>query len=258
MHNDKKEGLRYKLGVCSVSFRQSSPKSIVKATKEAGLDYIEWGSDVHAPYKDTKRLREISLLQNEYGVKCSSYGTYFRLGVTPIDELEGYIDAALLLGTDCLRLWCGDKSGEDMSTAEINSLFDASRAAAKIAEERAVKLCLECHRGTFTQNPHDSVRLMEDINSFCFRMYWQPFQWLDFAGSMESAGLIAPYTENIHVFNWHGDGKYPLCEGSEDWRGYLSRFSKGKTLLLEFMPDGRLESLAKEAAALRAIAGDGI
>lgn len=28
MHNDKKEGLRYKLGVCSVSFRQSSPESI--------------------------------------------------------------------------------------------------------------------------------------------------------------------------------------------------------------------------------------
>ena len=92
--------------------------------------------------------------------------------------------------------------------------------------------------------------------------YW-PFVFdtsdpADFAGSMESAGLIAPYTENIHVFNWHGDGKYPLCEGIEDWRGYLSRFPKGKTLLLEFMPDGRLESLAKEAAGLRAFAGEGI
>ena len=109
----------YKLGLVSVSFRQHSPKEILEAAKAADLSCIEWGSDVHAPCRDIDRLREIAELQREYGIKCSSYGTHFRLGETPIDELESYITAAKILGTDILRLWCGRKCGKDMSTEEL-------------------------------------------------------------------------------------------------------------------------------------------
>ena len=103
---------KYELGLVSVSFRQHDPKTITKAAQAAGLSFIEWGSDVHAPCRDVVRLREIASLQNEYGIFCSSYGTYFRLGETPIDELEDYVRAAKLLGTNILRLWCGRKSGK--------------------------------------------------------------------------------------------------------------------------------------------------
>ena len=187
----------YNSGLASVSFRQISPKEILGAVKSAGLSCIEWGSDVHAPCGDTERLAEIAALQKEYGIVCSSYGTYFRLGETPIGELEVYIQAAKMLGTDILRLWCGGKSGYAMTDEEQNALLDVCRRAAEIAKVSGVTLCMECHKNTFTENVDDALRLMETVNSPHFRMYWQPFQWQSADENTVYASKIANYTEHI-------------------------------------------------------------
>ena len=42
----------YRLGLVSVSFRPYTPEDILKAMTKAGLNYIEWGGDVHAPAGD--------------------------------------------------------------------------------------------------------------------------------------------------------------------------------------------------------------
>ncbi len=249
---------KYTLGLVSVSFRQHTPEEIIKAVKNAGLSCIEWGSDVHAPQDDVEKLERIAELQKKHDIYCSSYGTYFRLGNTPLSELEYYIKAAKILGTRILRLWCGVKSGKDMTEQERNELFSECRKAAEIAEKNDVVLCMECHCGTFTEEANDSAELMKKVASPHFRMYWQPFQWLDTNGSMEVAKAVAPYTEHIHVFNWQGDQRFSLSEGIENWRTYLTAFSVPRTLLLEFMPDDNIDSLSAETEALRKITGENV
>jgi len=246
----------YRLGLVSVSFRQHSPKEILEAAKAAGLSCIEWGSDVHAPCDDTARLMEIAELQKERGIVCSSYGTYFCLTETPIEELESYIQAAKILGTNVLRLWCGRKSGKDMADAEKNDLFEVCKRAAEIAKAADVTLCMECHKKTFTENPDDAVRLMEAIHSPHFRTYWQPFQWQEPRENVINATKIANFAEHIHVFNWKGERKLPLADAVGEWREYIKAFSVPRTLLLEFMPEGTLEELTCEADALRSIIGE--
>ena len=249
----------YELGLVSISFRKCSPEEIVRAVKNAGLTCIEWGSDVHAPVGNIERLREIAALQAEYGVTCSSYGTYFRLGVTPLADLPAYIAAAKILGTNVLRLWGGTKQGADMTPEELAAFTDTCKQAAAMAEEAGVILCLECHMLSVTETPDYAVALMEDVSSPAFRMYWQPFQWLDSEGSLAVAKAYAPYAEHIHVFNWHppkmAPAKSPLAEAVEDWRAYLSVLPAPRALLLEFMPDDRIETLPAEAEALRTIIG---
>lgn len=249
---------KYRLGLVSVSFRQHTPEEIVKAAKSAGLSCIEWGSDIHAPCKDSERLKEIVSLQEKYGIFCSSYGTYFRLGQNSLDELDDYINAAKMLGTRILRLWCGSESGKNMTAEERERLFSECRRAAEIAENNDVILCMECHCGTFTENPEDTEILMKTVNSPCFRMYWQPFQWLDTDGSMAAAEITAPYTEHIHVFNWKGAERFSLNDGIDDWHRYLTAFPAPRTLLLEFMPDDNIETLPVEAEALKVITGESI
>jgi len=244
---------RYNLGLVSISFRKHSPSEILEAVKAAGLSCIEWGSDVHAPCHDTERLNDIAQMQKEYGIECSSYGTYFRFGETPVEELVHYIAAAKLLGTNILRLWCGTKNGSALSDEEKQTLMEQCRKAARLAEQHGVTLCMECHKGTYTEKLEDALSLMREIHSPHFAMYWQPFQWKTPEENIAYAKAIAPYTHHLHVFQWKGKQRFSLGEGREEWQDYLSQLQPPRTLLLEFMPDNQLATLPAEAAALRRI-----
>lgn len=241
----------YKIGLVSVSFRQASVEGIVKLAARAGLECIEWGSDVHAPVGDVEGLQRIAALQKAYNIRCASYGTYFRLGQTPLCELDGYIRAAKILGTTLLRLWCGERGSADYSPTQRAKLVSICRAAAEIAEKQQVTLCVECHHGTLTDTLESALALMTQVNSPCFKMYWQPNQFQSIAQNVRYAEAIAPFTAHLHVFNWQGENRYPLKAGLDAWKRYLSCFDGERTLLLEFMPDDRPESLPNEAAALK-------
>ena len=243
--------MSYNLGLVSISFRDKTPKEILSAMKEAGLNFIEWGSDVHCPPESASEIAE---LQKEFGIQCCSYGTYFRLGVTPLEELYGYIAAAKILGTDILRVWCGDKNSEDYSDEEKKHLFEQCKKAAKIAEENGVILCMECHNWTYTNKKEGAKELIKAVDSESFQMYWQPNQFKSFEENIDFAKTIAPYTKHIHVFKWRGQKKFSLNEGISEWKQFLDCFEGERALLLEFMPDNKIESLKVEADALKEIA----
>lgn len=240
-------------GLVSVSFRQLEPNEIIKLCKANNLHIIEWGSDIHAPCDNEARIEEIVSLQKDNDIISSSYGTYFRIGVHDTRELDTYIRAAKKLGTRILRLWCGEKNYEDLSPEEREFIISESKKAARIAEDAGVTLCMECHNKTFTNCVAGALELMEAVDLPAFRMYWQPNQYRSLEENLEYAKIIAKYTKVIHVFNWENKNKYPLSEAIEIWVKYLSCFDGSQTLLLEFMPDGKPETLFAEAEALRKI-----
>ncbi len=250
------EDRKSRTGLVSISFRKHSPEEILEAMKKAGLAYVEWGSDVHAPPSDLERVNEIVKLQENYGIVCSSYGTYFKLGETPISELPSYIATAKLLGTDIIRLWCGTKCGAEMTENEKTALFAVCKEAARIAERESVTLCMECHIRTFTERPEDALLLMKEVNSPAFRMYWQPNQFRTEEENLASAKLLSPFVKVIHVFNWERELKKPLAEATEIWKKYLAQFDSSQKLLLEFMPCGTTRELGEEATSLKKIAGE--
>ncbi len=243
--------MQHTLGLVSVSFRNHTPEEILIAMQKAGLSVIEWGSDMHVP---PEKADAIAGLQSRYGIKCSAYGTYFRIGVTPMEELENYIRAAKILGTNILRLWCGHQNGEEYSPEEKTALFSMCKTAAELAEKNGVILCMECHGGTYTNAKETAYALMQAVDSPHFKMYWQPNQYKTEEENIAYAKLLSPYVVHLHVFNWKGKEKYPLREATETWQKYLACFDADKTLLLEFMPDGKLETLQEEAEALRLLA----
>lgn len=243
----------FKTGLVSISFRSLEYTDIIALCKKNGLEYIEWGSDVHAPCNDRDRLYEIAALQAQNDITCSSYGTYFKLGLNDTDELKSYIDAAKILGTDILRLWCGQKNYEDMTPEEREYIISESKKASRIAEAMGVTLCMECHNKTYTNCLTGAVELMERVDSEAFRMYWQPNQYKSFDENCEYAEKIAPYTKNIHVFNWKDKYRFPLENAIDIWKKYLSYFSGEQKALLEFMPDNSPDSLTFEAVSLNKI-----
>lgn len=245
----------FKPGLVSVSFRNLPPQEILNLMKQNDLEYVEWGSDVHASPHDTDNLEYIAGMQKDMGIKCSSYGTYFRICVNETEEIYDYIKAAKILGTNVLRLWCSDKSASKFTDEEKENLFLQCRKLADIAEKENVILCMECHINTFTDNIESALELMERVSSPNFRMYYQPNQYKTEEQNLIYASRIADYTVNIHVFNWKEKEKYPLDPAKNIWSKYLMNFDGDKFLLLEFMPDGKEETLTQEANTLREIIG---
>jgi len=248
---------RFKTGLCSVSFRKNTAEEIIDAAVRARLGYIEWGSDVHAPCRDLDRLQKIAELQRECGVSVSSYGTYFRFGQNDLSELRDYFAAARVLGTDELRLWCGTKGSANFSTEEKENLFESCRTAARMAEAEGMTISMECHQWTFTDTAESIVELMGAVESPAFRMYWQPNQYRAVEENLSHLKMTAQYVTNIHIFNWEGDKRYPLTDAADTWRKYLSMIDGAHSVLLEFLPDDNIDSLGREAEALKIIT-DGI
>ena len=247
---------KYNLGICSVTFRKNSPEEVIKAVSGAGLDCIEWGSDIHAPCDDEEKLKEIARIQNEYNIKCYSYGTYFYIMRDSLDTLPQYIKAAKILGASVLRLWCGIKGSAEHSEKEKDELFCECKKAAQLAEDNGVILCMENHPGSFTDTAQSSLELIEKVNSPHFKMYWQNINITgneDVELALKEAKLLSPHTVNIHVAWWVNSKQLHLSEGAMVWEKYLSEFSDGKCLLLEFIPGGKIEDLPTEAQSLRSI-----
>ena len=68
-----------KTGLVSISFRQKSINELIKASKESGLEYIEWGGDVHIPMGNIKLARKVRRQMHGAGLKVASYGSYFGI-----------------------------------------------------------------------------------------------------------------------------------------------------------------------------------
>lgn len=237
-------------GLVSISFRDKTPEEIVAAMQKCQLSNIEWGSDVHAPIYDVNKLKKISLLCKNNNINISSYGSYFRVGKNNPQELQEYINAAKLLGTRIIRIWCGTKGYKQYSNKELDGIISECKEIAAVAKKNGVTVCMECHNETGTDCAEGALTLMKEVDCESFRMYWQPNQYKTVEENIKYAELIAPYTKIIHVFNWSGNEKYPLGGAIGIWREYLNFFSKDIPLLLEFMPDGKIESLEQEAKSL--------
>ena len=112
---------------------------------------------------------------------------------------------------------------------------------------------MECHAGTFTDTVESTVELMQKVDSPNFKMYWQPYINISDAENVTAAEKISPYSVNLHVFYWVDKKPKNLSQGKTVWQNYLKNFSAERALLLEFMPDGKIETLKTETQTLKSI-----
>lgn len=242
----------HKIGLASIAFRHLSVEEIIAAAKAAGLSYIEWGSDVHAPKDDLENLRRVRGLTEEAGLKCSSYGAYFRIDRDPVEDIYGYITAAKCLGVNVIRIWCTGNPAVH-PPEELQRRYQICRELACIAQKQGVILCAECHSGNLTDSAKSSVEFMQAVNSPAFRMYWQPNENYEPKDNLIFASVVAPYTVNVHVFHWQGHTRLPLADAEDAWVRYSRALGTDHIFLLEHMPDDDEALLPREAEALKRI-----
>ncbi|MBQ7337363.1 MAG: TIM barrel protein [Clostridia bacterium] len=245
--------MSFQTGLVSISFRPYSVNQILAACSAAKLSLIEWGSDVHVPAGNAKIADEVAKKTADAGLKCITYGSYFRIGHTPLSELDAYLDSALRLGAKNIRMWCGTSPSAAAPPELRAKIVQEGRAAAERAAALGLNITLECHSGTLTDDCGSAMQYLAEVDHPAMRMYWQPSQFHTADYNLATAQAYARYTECLHVFHWDTSRRYPLADGTDIWAKYLDIFraeNRDIGLLLEFMHDDRLETLDPTAKTL--------
>lgn len=255
-----------KAGLCSVTFRGLDRKQIVNLVREAGLDAIEWGGDVHVPPGDIVAADEAKQLTRDAGLEVSSYGSYYS--VLDVDgkeqEFAPVLESALALGTDTVRIWPGAQPSEVASADYRRRFVEKLRADLDAAAAQGVRLALEFHVNSLNDSNAAALALLDEVNHPNLYTYWQPMYWIaDSDYRFQGLEKLADRVLNLHVFQWlfhplrggWGDNieRRPLAEGAAEWEKYLSvELPEGDHYaLMEFVRDDSSEQFAADAETLR-------
>lgn len=185
-----------KIGVASVTFRNKTVGQVVEIAKNSGVEFVEWGGDVHVKTLDDARFAK--KLCDENNIKISSYGSYYRTGSSDKNEWEEICRIASEMGASSVRIWLGNKDSEEFTESEYEELSEEVKFLCEKAEAYSLLVCPECHDNTFNNNTEAILKLKNDLNCHNFKTYFQS-RYLRFDYDIERIEKTFDFIENFHV-----------------------------------------------------------
>ncbi len=248
-----------KTGLCSVSFKQKTPKEVVELTAQAGLCGIEWIGNVHVPAGDIQNARAVGEMTGSAGLEIAAYGSIFRLGTG--EDIVPHLESANALGAKEMRIWAGisGKPSAEYTANERASLVHEAKKASRKAAEYGISLSTECHDGSLTDCLGSQLLFMEEVNEPNFGTYWQELLNLPENEQIPSLSAVRDSGKltNIHVYQYKlfegGRERQLLSSGFEKWKKRFELFRNDTAVryaMLEFVKDNSEESFFDDAKTL--------
>lgn len=243
-------------GLVSVTFRALSVPEIVDLAAGCGLWAVEWGGDVHVPLGDLVAARETRSRCADSGLTISSYGSYYRAGVTDPAEWAEVLATATELGAPSIRVWAGTAGSAEATPRQRAAVVESLREAAVAAQEQGVHIALEYHHGTLTDTLESATLLYAEVCHGSVLPYWQPSGGQEAAHALEEVRTLLPLLTTAHVFSWGPAGwsdRLPLEAREDLWRPVLAELNRDgvdRYALLEFVQQDSPEVFRRDAATL--------
>lgn len=243
-------------GLVSVTFRQLPPPEIINLVKQAGLDTIEWGGDIHIPHGDIARAREVGGMTADSGLKVACYGSYYLLGQDNNISFDQILETALACGAPLIRVWAGSKKSIDADRSYRESVIAEARKICDAAQSAGISITVEHHCDTLADTAASSLQLIKEVNHPAFRINWQPQIGISTDDGVSDLKSMLPWLSNVHVFQWikSGSDRYPLADGEEAWKQYIATaasIGRDHCFLIEFVVGDNPEAFLRDAADLR-------
>lgn len=242
-------------GLVSITFRPLDPQQVISLVKQAGLQAIEWGGDVHVPHGDTARAREVGQWTRDAGLMVSAYGSYYKLGETAL-PFEQVLASAVALGAPTIRVWAGTKGSAGYSPGQRAAVVADAVRVADVAARSGITISLEYHANTLTDSRASVQALLTELAHPNIEFLWQPSNGEPFDACATRLLDILPRVRNFHVFHWWPTAaeRRPLIEGADRWQAYIAiarETGRDIDCLLEFTAGDAPEQFLADAVVLR-------
>jgi 3-dehydroshikimate dehydratase len=247
-------------GLCSVTFRALEPEAVSAAAADAGLSCLEWAGDVHAPASHPDLVRRCREASAASGVQVSSLGSYWKAGVSTLEEGEQQLEVARLLGAARVRVWAGVEGSAQVDADGRAGIVGSLRALADRAADLGIGLGVEHHPDTLSDTARMTLRLLDEVDRDTVTTYWQPDVGQPGDAALEELDRLlagaADRLSAVHVFSWWPRyERHTLRERADLWAPALERVTAAAPqadVMIEFLPEDRVDLLVPETLALKA------
>lgn len=245
-----------KTGVASVTFRNKTVSEVVGIAKKAGVDYIEWGGDVHV--RTSEEALEAKRICDENGIKICSYGSYYRVGCRDGKKWEEICIIASGMGASSVRVWLGSKNSEDTSADEYTVLLEDLKSMCSVAEKYNLTVCPECHDNTFNNNTDAFLKIRKELGADNFKTYFQS-RYFRFDYDIDRIGRTFDYIENVHVSYRDLIREQRFRKKDKNYLDKLLRkftgMNFGGVVLVEFTKGSKEKNFIKDIGKIKNCAG---
>jgi len=242
-------------GLVSVTFRKLSTDEIIDIVKEAQLDGIEWGGDIHVPHGDIIKASNVYKHCKEEGIAVAAYGSYLRLGgVGSQNAFESVLETASALNTQTVRVWSGNVDSQNANNHYKAQIIEETHLLCEKALAYHLDIAFEFHGGTLTDNAFTTLELLKAVDMPNLKTYWQVLECTAEDKQLESLILLMPYLSNIHVYHQIFYNRFPLNEAGNLWKDYLKKagtLSGNHFAMLEFVKNDSVEQFLEDSRLLR-------
>lgn len=241
-----------KTGLVSITFRSLSPEEIIALVKNARLDGIEWGGDIHCPHGDVQRAKKVEQMTRDAGLDVAAYGSYYK--VASGEEFEPILESAIALRAPIIRVWAGNKGSKDADECYVKAVVDDSMKIANMAKKEGIQIAYEYHGNTLTDTNKSALELLKAVDNDNMFSYWQPPQDISVDERKDGLVKVLPWLTNIHVFSWGKDIRYPLAQLESEWQEYfdiVSKLEEDRYAMIEFVKDDDPKQFIEDAKTLK-------
>ncbi len=263
-------------GICSVTLAKKSVNEVIAIVKKAGLEGIEWGGNGHVPHGDTVIAAKVKTLTESAGLKVSSYGSYYRAGVSEAEGLSfaSVLDTAVALGAPSIRVWAGNCDYGKADETIVEKVVSDTMRIADMAAKAGITVTFEFHGGTLTDNNDNALKFASMVEHPAIFFSWQSPHGYDIGHCLSGLNGLLPRLSTIHVYHWtigsyeknmfnetvrplkHPEDffSHPLADGEERWREYFKAVNTtgcDHFALLEFVKDNSPEQVIADGKTLR-------
>lgn len=244
-----------KTGLTSVTFRNKTPEEIIGLAKDAGLEAIEWGGDIHVPHGDTAAAERIGEMTRKQGMLAESYGSYYRCAEEEL-PFQTILDTAKALGCSVIRVWAGREDGRTAGEEEYQKTARTLSRAVELAGKAGIEVACEFHGGTLNDSLEDSKKLLSMAEGL--KSYWQPLFSRSAEEELEILTMLGDRLANVHTYCGIGPSQEALVRGEAGWteyirylREYVEKSGRIISMLLEFVKGGRTAQFFEDARCLK-------
>lgn len=262
-------------GICSLTLKTLSPEEVIRFASDHQLKAIEWWAGGHVIPGEVGRAAEVGRLTREAGITVSSYGSYYRAGVSEAAGMPfaPVLDAAVALGAPTIRIWAGNKNPAMADAAWVAQVIADTNRIADLAANQGVSITFEFHDGTLT-NSNENVRLFaEQVPHPNVYFSWQPPHGFSQEHSVSGLAGLIPRLTTLHCFHWTIGSydknlfneiervlsrpadyyRHPLADGRSRWQAYIEKArtsGRDHCVLLEFVKGDTVAQASADAAEL--------